>query len=62
MEKVTEIYKTESFTVHPHPKPFVSREEGGRASPRQAIEYIRLYSMMGEALYEAPRAYARGIF
>lgn len=65
MEKVTEIYRTKNFTVHPHPKPFVSREEGGHLrvyvldesiqdctmlSPKQAIEYIRLYSMMGEAL------------
>jgi len=64
---VIEIYKTENFTVHPHPKPFVSREEGGHLrvysldesiqdctmlTPRQAIEYIRLYSMMGEALYK----------
>lgn len=65
MEDIIEIYRTENFTVHPHPKPFISREEGGHLrvmvldtsiqdctmlTPRQAIEYIRLYSMMGEAL------------
>lgn len=57
------IYETENFTVESHPEPFVSREEGGHIkiiakrqitdrtqfTPKEAIEFIRLSMIVGEA-------------
>lgn len=66
MNKDNLIYETENFTVERHPKPFVSREEGGHVrifpkdkervskrrdlTPEEAIEFIRLSMVVGEAL------------
>lgn len=58
------IFETKYFTVEPHPKPFVSREEGGhirifpkreitdrtKLSPQEATELIRLTMIVGEAM------------
>jgi len=57
------IYETENFTIESHPEPFVSREEGGHIkiiakreitdrtqfTPKEAIEFIRLSMIVGEA-------------
>ena len=57
------IFETKKFTVESHPEPFVSREEGGHIkivakrpvtdrtqfTPQEAIEFIRLSMIVGEA-------------
>lgn len=57
------IYEAKNFTVESHPEPFVSREEGGHIkiiakrqitgrtelTPKEAIEFIRLSVIVGEA-------------
>lgn len=62
---MTVFYETENFIVEAHPRPFVSREEGGHIrvrirdeeiadqtmlSPPQAIELVRLTMIVGQAL------------
>lgn len=59
------IYETPNFIVESHPKPFVSRTDGGhirirvkdesipdrtKLQPKQAIELIRLTMLVGEAM------------
>ena len=59
------FFETENFIVESHPKPFVSREEGGhirirvkdesitdrtKLFPRQAMELMRLSMIVGEAM------------
>ncbi len=62
---MSEFYKTTNFIVESHPKPFVSRTDGGhirirvidesisdrtKLQPKQAIELMRLTMVVGEAL------------
>ncbi len=62
------IFETTNFIIESHEKPFVSSEEGGhiririkdqsitdrtKLTPSQAIEYIRLSMIIGEALQNA---------
>lgn len=60
------IFETANFRVERHPEPFVSREEGGhlriftkhpervsdrtKFTPQEAIEFIRLSMIVGQAL------------
>lgn len=62
------IYKTTNFTVERHPKPFVSRNDGGHLrifpkerdkisnrtdlNPSEAIEFMRLSMVVGRSLSE----------
>lgn len=63
--KTTLIYETENFTLEIHPKPFVSREEGGHIkvvakdkvitdrtmfTPQLALEFVWLSTVGGKAL------------
>lgn len=65
---MSQIYETKNFIVEAYEKPFVSREEGGhirikikdeevkdrtKLSPSQAIEFIRLSMVVGEAFETA---------
>jgi len=59
------IFETNSFEVVSHDKPFVSREDGGhikvvtktgaedrtKLTPQQAIELMRLTTLVGEAMF-----------
>jgi diadenosine tetraphosphate (Ap4A) HIT family hydrolase len=62
---MSEFFETKNFIVESHPKPFVSRADGGhirirvkdqtisdrtKLAPSQAIELIRLTMVVGEAL------------
>ncbi len=65
MKNMAIIYETPNFIVETHEKPFVSREEGGhlristkdhsitdrtKLSPKVAIEFMRISTIVGEAL------------
>jgi len=67
---MAEIYKTTSFIVESHERPFVSRTDGGhirikvkdksiidrtRLSPKQAIKLMRLTIIIGDALKRGMR-------
>lgn len=62
---MSEFFETKNFIVESHPKPFVSREDGGhiririkdetihdrtKLSSKQAIELMRLTMLVGEAM------------
>lgn len=62
---MSSFFETENFIVESHPKPFVSRTDGGhirirvkdetipdrtKLQPRQAIELMRLSMVVGEAM------------
>jgi len=60
------LFETKNFSVERHPQPFVSREEGGhiriftkhpervsdrtKFTPKEAIEFIQLSMVVGEAM------------
>ena len=68
MNNTNIIFETKHFTLERHPKPFVSRLDGGHLrifpkdhgiserrefTPEQAIEFMRLSMIAGEALEKA---------
>lgn len=68
MKNNNTIFETKNFTLERHPKPFVSRFDGGHLrifpkdhgiserrefTPEQAIEFMRLSMIAGEALEKA---------